>query len=135
MNLLILLLLTHSLVSAKFNRRAALTKYHKDTTTTPNDLNNDQPTDDSVQEQAPVHGLLAQKITWKRIRAAAIKRRKLTTDKRRQKMLDLIGKSNDDNSKYKALLQRLLNEENERRQANKRTKKSLHYALYGMNLI
>ena len=132
MNLLILLLLTHSLVSAKFNRRAALTKYHKDTTTTtPNDLNNDQPTDDSVQEQAPVHGLLAQKITWKRIRAAAIKRRKLTTDKRRQKMLDLIGQSNADDSKYQALLQRLLIEENKRRQI----KKSLRLALYSMNLI
>ena len=131
MNLLILLLLTHTLVSAKFNRRAALTKYHKDTTTTPNDLNNDQPTDDSVQEQAPVHGLLAQKITWKRIRAAAIKRRKLTTDKRRQKMLDLIGQSNADDSKYQALLQRLLIEENKRRQI----KKSLRLALYSMNLI
>ena len=131
MNLLILLLLTHSLVSAKFNRRAALKKYHKDATTTPNDLNNEQPAADSVKEQAPVHGLLAQKITWKRIRAAAIKRRKLTTDKRRQKMLDLIGQSNADDSKYQALLQRLLIEENKRRQI----KKSLHYALYSMNLI
>ena len=116
MNLLILLLLTHSLVSAKFNRRAALKKYHKDATTTPNDLNNEQPAADSVKEQATVHGLLAQKITWKRIRAAAIKRRKLTTD-------------ND--SKYQALLQRLLIEENKRRNV----KKTLHYAFYSMNLI
>ena len=134
MNLSILLLLTQSLVSAKFNRRAALTKYHKDATDatpTTNDLNAEQPVADSVQEQAPVHGLLAQKITWKRIRAAAIKRRKLTTDKRRQKMLGMIGQSNADNSRYQALLQRLLIEENKRRQI----KNSLHYALYSMNLI
>ena len=137
MNLLILLSLTQSLVSAKFNRRAALTKYHKDSTdatdatTTPSDLDNEQPAADSVQEQASVHGLLAHKITWKRIRAAAIKRRKLTTDKRRQKMLDLIGQSDADNSKYQALLERLLIEENNRR----KVKKSLHYALYSMNLI
>ena len=137
MNLLMLIMI-QSFVSAKFNRRAALTKYHKDAsdaTTKPNDSKEEQPTADSTQQQNRNQGLLDDKLTWKRIRAAAIKRRKLTTDKRRQKMLDLIGKSNDDNSKYKALLQRLLNEENERRQANKRTEKSLHYALYGMNLI
>ena len=134
MKLLILVLLAQSLVSAKFNRRAALTKYHKDAPdaiTTPNDANDEQPAADSAGEQASAHGLLGQKITWKRIRAAAIKRRKLTTDKRRQKMLDLIGQSNADDSKYQALLQKLLNEENKRRQV----KKSLHYALYSMNLI
>ena len=133
-----MLIMIQSFVSAKFNRRAALTKYHKDAsdaTTKPNDSKEEQPTADSTQQQNRNQGLLDDKLTWKRIHAAAIKRRKLTTDKRRQKMLDLIGKSNDDNSKYKALLQRLLNEENERRQANKRTEKSLHYALYGMNLI
>ena len=138
MNLLILVFLSQSLVSAKFNRRAALTKYHKDAsdaTSKPIESKEGQPTAESIQEQDRNQGLLDDKLTWKRIRAAAIKRRKLTTDKRRQKMLDLIGKSNDDNSKYKALLQRLLNEENERRQANKRTEKSLQYALYGMNLI
>ena len=134
MNLLILILLTQSFVSARFNRRAALTKYHKhvtDATTKPNDLNDEQPVADSNQEQAHVHGVLAQKITWKLIRAAAIKRRKLTTDKRRQQMLDLTGQSNADNSKYQALLQRLLIEENKRRNV----KKTLHYAFYSMNLI
>lgn len=134
MNLLILVLLTQSLVSAKFSRRAALTKYHKnapDTITTPNDANDEQLAADSAGERASYHGFLGQKITWKRIRAAAIKRRKLATDKRRQKMLDLIGQSNADDSKYQALLQKLLNEENKRRQV----KKSLHYALYSIDLI
>ena len=134
MKLLILVLLAQSLVYAKFNRRAALTKYHKDasvTITTPHDANDEQPAVDSAGEPASIHGFLGHKLTWKRIRAAAIKRRKLTTDKRRQKMLDLIGQSNADDSKYQALLQKLLNEENKRRQV----KKSLHYALYSMNLI
>ena len=68
MNSLILVLLTQSLVSAKFNRRASLTKYHKDAPdaiTTPNDVNDEQPAADSA------HGLLGQK--------------------RRQKMFDLTG--------------------------------------------
>ena len=124
MKLLILALLAQSLVYAKFNRRAALTKYHKDAPdviTTPHDSNDEQPAADSAEEQASAHGLLGQKITWKRIRAAAIKRRKL----------DLIGQSNADDSKYQTLLQKLLNEENKRRQV----KKSLHYAFYSMNLI
>ena len=124
MKLFILVLLAQSLVYAKFNRRAALTKFHKnasDAITTPNDANDEQPAADSAEEQASAHGLLGQKITWKRIRAAAIKRRKL----------DLIGQSNADDSKYQALLQKLLNEENKRRQV----KKSLHYAFYSMNLI
>ena len=102
MKLLILVLLAQYLVSAKFNRRAALTKYHKDALdakTTPNDPHDGRPAADAAGEQASAHGLLGQKITWKRIRAAAIKRRKLTTDKRRQNMLDLIGQSNADDSK------------------------------------
>ena len=66
-----------------------------------------------------------------RIRAAAIKRRKLTTDKRRQKMLDLIGQPNADDSKNQALLQKLLNAKPKQRQV----KKCLHYALYSINLI
>ena len=124
MKLLILVLLAQSLVYAKFNRRAALTKFHKnasDAITTPNDANDEQPAADSAEEQASAHVLLGQKITWKRIRAAAIKRRKL----------GLIGQSNADDSKYQTLLQKLLNEENKRRQV----KKSLHYAFYSMNLI
>ena len=121
MNLLILVFLSQSLVSAKFNRRAALTKYHKDAsdaTTKPNDSKEEQPTADSTQEQDRAQEIPDDKLLWNRIRAAAIIQRKLTTD-----------------LKYTVLLQRLLIEEIERRQANKKTEKSLQYALYGMNLI
>ena len=118
MNLLILIFLYQSFVSAKFNRRAALAKYHQDATTKPNNFKEEQPTADSTQEQDWAQELPDDKLLWNRIRAAAIIQRKLTTD-----------------LKYTVLLQRLLIEEIERRQANKKTEKSLQYALYGMNLI
>ena len=131
MNLLILVIFTQSFVSARFNRRAALLKYHhdsKDATTSAPDA--EQPASESAEEQ-PNTSDNQSDLRWKRIRAAAIKRRQQTSDKRRQHMLNLISQSHVDNSKYQALLQTLLKEENKRRQI----KKNLHYALYSMNLI
>ena len=132
MNLLILVIFTQSVVFARFNRRAALLKYHqdsKDATTTSTD--DEQPASESAEEQPDTIATNESDLRWKRIRAAAIKRRQQTSDKRRQHMLNLISQSHVDNSKYQALLQTLLKEENKRRQI----KKNLHYALYSMNLI
>ena len=127
MNLLILAFFIQSFVSARFNRRAALTKFHKDSSETTTDV----PSVIDSTDEKPVTMATESELRWKRIRAAAIKRRQLTSDKRRQKMLDMIGQSHVDTSKYQALLHTLLKEENKRRQI----KKNLQYALYSMNLI
>ena len=127
MNLLILAFFTQSFVSARFNRRAALMKFHKDSSETTTDV----PSVIDSTDEKPVTMATESELRWKRIRAAAIKRRQLTSDKRRQKMLDMIGQSHVDTSKYQALLHTLLKEENKRRQI----KKNLQYALYSMNLI